>query len=104
MLKLILTNPGLPQKQIASELSLDRSTVTRLLEGLEKKALIKREGGTEDCRTIQVFPTTKAKKLESRLSDSTQRLIKKLSHLAPKEDIESMLLQTTQFLELLKQE
>ena len=43
MLRLVLSNPGLSPKQISSELKLDKSTITRFLDAMEKKGFVQRK-------------------------------------------------------------
>lgn len=50
-------------KQIGNVLSLDGSTITGILDRLENKALLMRNTGKEDRRTIKVELTEKGSKL-----------------------------------------
>lgn len=102
LVSLVLKSPGLCQKDIAEQMNLDSSTVTRLLAGLTKKGLIKREEGAKDCRTITVHPTTKSKNLEPKLQAVTHRLVNKLKNLAPEKQIEELTRSSRNFLELLQ--
>lgn len=53
----ICANPGLSQDQIARRLCLNKSTVTRSLEQLEKLALITKVPDANDKRITRVYPT-----------------------------------------------
>jgi MarR family transcriptional regulator, organic hydroperoxide resistance regulator len=63
LLHLILTKPGLTQAQLGEVLQVERSTMTRFLEALEKKRYLKRSTSANDARAIEVYPTEKAKAL-----------------------------------------
>lgn len=54
---------GLIQKELAERCGKDKPTVTRILDTLEKKALITRRLGEQDRRAFQIYPTDKGKKL-----------------------------------------
>ena len=55
----ICRHPGRSQEEIASELCLNKSTVTRALAHLEEQGYIRREQSLEDKRQFLVFPTEK---------------------------------------------
>lgn len=55
----ICKNPGHSQEEIASELCLNKSTVTRALSHLEEQGYITREQASDDKRQLAVFPTPK---------------------------------------------
>lgn len=60
---LICREPGISQEQIAREICVNRSNVTRQLAALEKKELIIRRQDREDRRVWRVYPTEKMQKL-----------------------------------------
>lgn len=55
----ISRNPGRAQEEIARELCLNKSTVTRTLNQLENNGYIKRTANPEDKRQYLIFPTDK---------------------------------------------
>lgn len=55
----------------------DRTTVTRLLDGMEKKQLIARRADAQDRRRTRVFLTSHGQKLEGQLKPIAQELIAK---------------------------
>lgn len=59
----IQAEEGLIQKDLAERCAKDKPTVTRILDTLEKKALITRRLGKQDRRAFQIYPTDKGKKL-----------------------------------------
>ncbi len=52
--------PGLNQEEMAQALCLDKSSLSRLLDGLERKGYIRRERDPADARRKRVFPTQAA--------------------------------------------
>lgn len=58
---------GISQEALARRLNLHKSTVARQLCALEKDGFVLRRTDPEDHRQILVFPTEKARALESRV-------------------------------------
>ena len=61
LLILVLENPGIQPGLIAEQLQLTPSTITRLIEKLEEKELVRR--GTEG-KVTNVYPTARAKEMK----------------------------------------
>ena len=57
-------------KEIASELELENSTISGILDRMEKKNLLKRQVSTEDRRYIEVVLTEKGASLEKPVLDT----------------------------------
>ncbi|MBE6632502.1 MAG: MarR family transcriptional regulator [Ruminococcaceae bacterium] len=55
----ICINPGMSQEKIARHMCLNKSSVTRHLEWLEKNGYVERQTGSEDRRELLVYPTEK---------------------------------------------
>jgi len=81
LLRLVCHQPGITQKQAASELTLEKSTVTRFVASLVENGYIKRQTGT-DGREILLRPSAAGKHLGVQLDeigkDLYQRMRKKL--------------------------
>jgi MarR family transcriptional regulator, organic hydroperoxide resistance regulator len=60
----VLREPGTSPGHVAEVMMLDRSTVTRLVEGLEKKGLVSRKAAG---RAVEVSPTAAALQLRGSL-------------------------------------
>lgn len=56
----ICVNPGITQDQIARQLHVNRSSVTRQLTALEESGFVTRRRSTDDRRAVEVYPTDKA--------------------------------------------
>ena len=57
-------------KEIAAELKLENSTISGILDRMEKKDLLKRQVSTEDRRYIEVVLTEKGAALEKPVLDT----------------------------------
>lgn len=66
-LRMVLAQPGSLQYQLADQLGIARSTLTRLLDSLEGKSLVKRETSVGDGREVEVYPTPAAEQIRSQL-------------------------------------
>ena len=70
MLRVVLSNPGVSQKQLANELRLEKSTITRFVDALEKKGfVVRKRGSTEDARELSIYATEKAKAIHAELEE-----------------------------------
>ena len=75
LLRLILENPSITQKEISDELKLEKSTVTRFIDNLEERGFLKR---SRSGREQMIFPTPSAKKLENKLNEKGDLLYKQM--------------------------
>lgn len=66
----LFRQPGMTQEELARELNVNKSSVTRQLTGLEEKGYIRREPEPTDRRIWRVYPTDKADALKPRLFDT----------------------------------
>ena len=71
---LVLADRDLSLKEIAERLELAPSTVTRFVDALEKKGLLKRVVSSEDARSVKIHPTKKAEDLSKDLDKAIGRL------------------------------
>lgn len=60
MLRAVLDNEGLLQREVAEALKISRPTATRALDGLQAKGYIIRKSSSEDGRECSIYPTVKA--------------------------------------------
>lgn len=67
LLRLVLSEPGISQKELAQSLNLDPSTVTRFVDALSAKKLLRRQTSSENARESHIFPTPKAKEMHDEL-------------------------------------
>jgi len=79
LLRLVLVSPGISHKAIASELRLEKSTITRFVDSLQDKGLVERSRqGAEDNREQRVFPSEKAKNMQEALEATGDALYKRM--------------------------
>ncbi len=69
LIRLVLEQPGISQQFIGETLILDKSTVTRFINKLEKTGWVLRETSETDQREKIINPTEKAKKIHRKLRD-----------------------------------
>jgi DNA-binding MarR family transcriptional regulator len=81
MLRLILSRPGLTQREIAKELTISAPTATRLLDGLERQNLALRRQGAVDARSWLVFPTRRAEALHPDLDAASGAVTQRIKRL-----------------------
>ncbi|MEO8184431.1 MAG: MarR family transcriptional regulator [Deltaproteobacteria bacterium] len=79
-LRLVIEKPGLLQHELADALTVSRPTATRLLDGLEKKGLIRRCSAEDDRRQCVIQPTAAAVKIGPALSAASALVTKRLKH------------------------
>lgn len=77
LLRVVLSKPGLLPNELAAELNLSRSTVTRFLDSLEKRGFLYRSTSGDDRRELHIYPSKTAKAIHSDL-DSTGKELTKL--------------------------
>lgn len=87
LLRVVLAKPGLLPRELAGELNLSRSTITRFLDSLEKRDLLARMPTKKDGREVQVFPTKEAKEIHQELDDIGRNLTKLMREKIGKNDL-----------------
>jgi MarR family transcriptional regulator, organic hydroperoxide resistance regulator len=79
LLRLVLSSPGLTPGQISQELKLEKSTVTRFLDALETKGLLRRKKGvSSDAREQGIYPTKKSENIAQALEQKGGELYQKM--------------------------
>ena len=61
----IIDESGLKMSRLSKMLGIDNSTTTRLIDGLEKKGLVRRRRDDFDSRSLKVFLTNDGEKIYS---------------------------------------
>ncbi len=89
LLRLVLENPGLTQQELAKELRLNKSTVTRFICALEKKELLVRKGSLKDQRQRIVMPSKKAVSLHKGLEALGGELYSSMCEILGRDNVES---------------
>lgn len=89
MLRVVLAKPGLMPRELAAELSLSRSTVSRFLDSLEKRGFLVRKMTTQDGRELQIYPTESSQKIHVSLDRTGKELSKRMAGLIGKTELSS---------------
>lgn len=70
MLRAVLANPGISQKQLSEELRLEKSTITRFVDVLQEKGFVlRKKSNSDDARELNIFATRKAKAIHEELEE-----------------------------------
>ncbi len=78
LLRLVLSTPGITQKQLAAELRLAPSTITRFIDALAKRGLLQRQASGGDAREWAIQPSDAARSLHGELERIGQELYQSL--------------------------
>ncbi len=91
LLRLVLEKPGLAQKDIAVELSLDKSTITRFIDKMVIEGYLYRAASpTGNLKEQFIYPTDKAIELKEKLNSIGSDLYKKMQSLFSAEELKSI--------------
>lgn len=83
-----LWNEGaMSQQKIADTILKDKNSVVKLLDGLEKKNLVKRIASKEDRRQNLIEITSYAKEIQESVTDSAMNAVDRIIKDIPKQDL-----------------
>jgi MarR family transcriptional regulator, organic hydroperoxide resistance regulator len=83
LLMLLLQEPGMQPGNIAAQMQLTPSTITRLIEKLESKKLVVR---TTEGKITNVYPSPKAKEMRSELYVCVAKFSESYGHVLGKDE------------------
>jgi len=78
VLRVVLKQPGVLNRELAEVLGIARPTATRLVDGLVTKGLVERQPSAEDGREWNLFPTDAARKLETALQAASAKVARRV--------------------------
>lgn len=78
---------GISQKDLAKRVEKDQTTVTRILDQLERKGLVQRKTNREDRRSFLIYITVPGKSLNKTLTPMEAEVIKDLFKNLPQDQI-----------------
>lgn len=81
MLRLVLDQPGLSQRELADAMTIARPTATRVLDGLEARKLVRRRAGEADGREQRIHPTPEAEAIRDALNAASGNVTRRLKQL-----------------------
>lgn len=87
LLRVVLAKPGLMPRELAKELSLSRSTITRFLDSLEKRQMLVRKMAPQDGREVQIFPAKAALDIHHELDQTGKNLSKLMGKIIGQDDL-----------------
>lgn len=87
LLRVVLTKPGMLPRELADDLNLSRSTITRFLDSLEQRDFLIRKPTATDGREVQVYPTRKAKAMHQELDRTGKNLTKLMGNILGKDEV-----------------
>ncbi len=90
-LHLIRKNQGISQDGLVKLLGVDKGLVTKIVQGLEEKGLIKREKNLEDKRMNFLYSTPKAEEIKNSVVEIERKYFKRLFEEFSKEEYEMFL-------------
>lgn len=90
-LHLIRKNQGISQDGLVKLLGVDKGLVTKIVQGLEEKGLIKREKNLEDKRMNFLYSTPKAEEIKNSVVEIERKYFKMLFEEFSKEEYEVFL-------------
>ncbi|MFC1536458.1 MarR family winged helix-turn-helix transcriptional regulator [Pseudomonadota bacterium] len=94
LLRVVLAEPGISQKNLATELRLEKSTITRFVDALVVKGLVTRsKNATTDGRTQNIYPTPDATKIHDSLEALGAKLYQTMVSTIGKQKLELLVQQ-----------
>jgi MarR family transcriptional regulator, temperature-dependent positive regulator of motility len=81
MVRLVIERPGLLQRELAEALTISRPTATRLLDGLERKGLVRRATSESDGRECAIHPTAAGLTIGPALNAASGQVTRRLKQL-----------------------
>ena len=91
LLRLVIASPGLTPKQIGIELKLEKSTITRFLDVLQKKGFIRRKKSMSgDAREQGIYPSKKSEQISDQLEQQGNKLYQKMSNSIGTSELKSL--------------
>lgn len=89
-LRVILGKPGIKPRELAEELRLEKSTITRFIDTLQRKGFVVRKHCNNDGREQNIFPTEKAQKAQAPLEELGESLYQEMISIFGEEELKSL--------------
>ncbi|MCS6765241.1 MAG: MarR family transcriptional regulator [Candidatus Protistobacter heckmanni] len=78
LLRAVLDQPGMLQRELAREMAISRPTATRSLDGLQEKGLVERRDSERDGREYEIHPTAAAMAIKTELNAASAEVTRRL--------------------------
>ncbi len=103
MLRVVLSRPGITPKELATELRLEKSTISRFIDSMQKKGLVTRKKPVNiDGREQNIYPTEKANKIHTSLENLGESLYQTMVSGIGKKQLETLVSQLRESTKKLK--
>jgi len=91
LLRVVLANPGILQKHLTEELKLEKSTITRFVDALQKKGLIiRKNSSSNDARELSIYATKKAEAIHAKLESLGDELYQTMTSAIGEENLKKL--------------
>ena len=90
LVRLVLQRPGIAQRDIATALHLEKSTVSRFLQHLEKEGWISRRAARPAAKEKRVYPEQRALALEHKLTALGDALYDQMRAALGKDELDTL--------------
>lgn len=102
LLRLVLAEPGLLQRDIATRLGLSKSTVTRFIDSLAERGYVSRKFSNTDARESVIYPARKALAIHKQLEASGNKLYRNMVSVLGEEVMQSTVVRQRKIREVLE--
>ena len=92
LMRAVFNAPGITQKNLADELKLSSSTITRFIDSLAARGLLERRQTGEDARESAIYPGKESKKLKKELENIAMDLSKQVRTLINEADVDELVI------------
>lgn len=103
ILRYVNQHPGMQQRDIAKHFDLEKSTVVRFIDALERQGLVQRERGGDDKRAVSIQPSKQGKSKARELEKVAASLYADMSELMGSNKLSSFVKQAKQIDAQIKQ-
>jgi len=81
LIRLVLQQPGIAQREISNELNLEKSTITRFIDKMVDQGYLQRQSThSSNTKAQNIFPTNKAKNISDQLEEIGNSLFEKVGN------------------------
>lgn len=87
LMRAVFNTPGITQKNLADELKLSPSTVTRFIDTLAARGLLERRNTGEDARESAIYPGKESKTIKNELEHIARGLSKQVRAIINEADV-----------------
>jgi DNA-binding MarR family transcriptional regulator len=105
LIRLVLNQPGMQQKEIAQELCLEKSTITRFISKMQQQGyLLRQVFESGDLKKQAIYPTQKAKKIQVQLEQTGLEVFQQLQETIEVKQLMKFVEEMRQITEKIEQE